>query len=475
MKHFFAIVYMVCCVFVMKAQENPIIFHLDVNRLYGYDYTMNTGFALGEIFAQRHYPTYGEWSSIDAFNGRFFCISSSTEQKYNPFKDDSSMVNKAFVTEVNLKNGNIKYYKLPVRQAYVSLLDLHYDPLNNSLIFLLNDSLRTLDLNSGNVHYTAKISPAANFPERKLTLYIPEKEQYLFGHRKTGADTQYVYYIYDLKTGVTKKLFTSPQIIKHFVYSNTFGLLGFREYYHSGNKPDEIISVSWTGETKVLDSLDKFRYLLWGQNAAIYKDKYLLLNGQDRNFLHFNLENNQKTSIFRPEREIRGYSEFHTFNQPYIQTSENTYTSTYGKSYCWLWNNQPIENSNTQTYTPTQCGDYKVEVTHLDGRIDTSEAVHYEARDNKGNLITNTFATAYPNPFHTNLNIQYKTCLDNKVTFKVYDMQGKLVYTHKTPEIPAGEYAFLWHSQAQNLRYGLYIVQVFSGDDLISTQKVLKQ
>ncbi|MGZ5283121.1 MAG: T9SS type A sorting domain-containing protein, partial [Bacteroidia bacterium] len=442
--------------------------------LFEADYKSNKGRKIGHIIPPLKILVDGDRTAFDSYNGRFFCVSYVHNMTLNPFPGDSNMLKFLFIAEADVKSGDVKYHKL--RYKDISRFhDIHYDPLRNSLIFNYDNVLRSWNLNTGEIDSISKLAPGLNYANRKLSLYIPENQQYIYANRQTEPDTLHKYFVLDIKTGKITEHLKSKRLIKNLMYSKSHGLYGISEEYLE--LPQHLVSISQAGEVKILaDYPANMGVSGWGRNSAVFNNNKLLVTLHSPSWFvaEFDLKLNEMNITKSSLSSYGQYQEFHTFNQPYIQTSENTYTSTYGKSYRWLWNNRPIENSNTQTYTPTQCGDYKVEVTHLDGRIDTSDAVHYEVKDAKGNLITNTFATAFPNPFRTNLNIKYKTCLDNEVTFKVFDLHGKLVYTHKTTKIPAGEHALEWNSQLQSLRYGLYIVQVFSGDDLISTQKIVK-
>ncbi len=470
MKHFLAIVYMVSFVFVLKAQQQALIYGCGLVKrdnfgISSYNIVTNTYKTIVDELPIS-FGIYSNGSTVDNFNNRYFYISSCNNCNFIPAEEKADSF--TYIIAVNLKTKDLEYYKTGFKYAS----ELHYNPISNTIIFLAGNKGALVELN-----LSTRIT--------KIVTYLPS----MVGiYAKTAYDWKHNRYFFTELDSLNNRCFTVLDLntgIKNKLLSSNWKLLTYPVWHDNSSKiyavdKDSIVSISFQGEKTY------FGYIY--DTKAIHRigiDNFLVIQHQNLyyNFgWHSNGESIKKLNITTgvTESAVPFYKgsmywvETVQQEKPYLQANKNTYTSTYGKSYRWLWNNQLIENSNTQTYTPTQCGYYKVEVTHLDGRVDTSEAEYYEVNDANGNTIESTFATAFPNPFHTNLKIQYKTCHENEVVFKVLDLQGKLIYTHKTAKIPAGEHAMEWSAQLKNLRSGLYIVQIFSGNDLVSTQKVVK-
>ncbi|MBZ0266157.1 T9SS type A sorting domain-containing protein [bacterium] len=80
---------------------------------------------------------------------------------------------------------------------------------------------------------------------------------------------------------------------------------------------------------------------------------------------------------------------------------------------------------------------------------------------------------AYPNPFNTSLTIPITLPENGMVTFKVYDMLGREVYSFDR-HYNAGHHQILFDSKSgkSNFSSGMYILQVAFKDE-IHTQKAM--
>ncbi|MES2138142.1 MAG: M43 family zinc metalloprotease [Bacteroidota bacterium] len=109
---------------------------------------------------------------------------------------------------------------------------------------------------------------------------------------------------------------------------------------------------------------------------------------------------------------------------PVITQSGGVLSSSTASSYQWYWNGQPVIGATSQTYTPTQNGDFTV---IAGGSTCSSNSINV---NNTGidAIVNNDFFTVYPNPNDGNFNISF--CVAMKSTYKLtlLNALGALVY-----------------------------------------------
>lgn len=83
---------------------------------------------------------------------------------------------------------------------------------------------------------------------------------------------------------------------------------------------------------------------------------------------------------------------------------------------------------------------------------------------------------AYPNPFNPSTTVQYSLPQNNDVSFTVYDMLGKEIWSCLLPNQPAGTHELLWNgvnSSGQQIGSGVYILNVTAGKYIASKKLLL--
>jgi len=100
--------------------------------------------------------------------------------------------------------------------------------------------------------------------------------------------------------------------------------------------------------------------------------------------------------------------------------------STAGSSYQWYLNGTLIEGATDQNYSPTELGDYTVEVFDENGCSSVSEPYNWLT---VGITERNVGLSVYPNPFSNKLLIVSDVLID---AIEVIDVQGRVVFASET-------------------------------------------
>lgn len=106
--------------------------------------------------------------------------------------------------------------------------------------------------------------------------------------------------------------------------------------------------------------------------------------------------------------------------------------STTGISYQWYFNNSPINNATSQSYTATQDGNYTVKVTYQYGCV-TSPAYAYSNGGSGVGIDENIIVfKLYPNPVSNILNINN---LSGKIaTYTLLDLSGRPIFSFESSD-----------------------------------------
>ncbi len=122
---------------------------------------------------------------------------------------------------------------------------------------------------------------------------------------------------------------------------------------------------------------------------------------------------------------------FLTINKANVEVSqnENTITSAANAtSYQWLDcddDNSQISGANNQSFTPTENGNFAVEIIE-NGCIDTSECITVTSVGINKNVFIGSL-NIYPNPTQGNVSIEFEKVYSN-ISTKVIDITGKVIY-----------------------------------------------
>lgn len=109
---------------------------------------------------------------------------------------------------------------------------------------------------------------------------------------------------------------------------------------------------------------------------------------------------------------------------PYRFTTTPGYTS-----YNWYFNNVVITGAVSNTYTPTQTGNYAVMVIDSNNCRNTSPVYNLLVLSTTELLVGGASLRFYPSPAYGLLNIDVQRVSGRKLTAELYDLGGRLVYT----------------------------------------------
>ena len=83
--------------------------------------------------------------------------------------------------------------------------------------------------------------------------------------------------------------------------------------------------------------------------------------------------------------------------------------------------------------------------------------------------------SVHPNPFNPMTTVQYALPEAGHVTFRIYDLAGRLVWSRQEDAMPAGRHEFVWRgtdSNGQSLASGSYVLRM-SARGYVSSKKVM--
>ncbi|AZA80767.1 hypothetical protein C1637_11910 [Chryseobacterium lactis] len=100
-----------------------------------------------------------------------------------------------------------------------------------------------------------------------------------------------------------------------------------------------------------------------------------------------------------------------------------------GKNYTWYKNNQIISGANSNIYTATESGQYKVVINYSDSCADTTNAINiaFQNLATAESKYSNKSVKVYPNPAQNFIKIQMSELQDFE--YKIFDFSGKLIIT----------------------------------------------
>jgi hypothetical protein len=116
---------------------------------------------------------------------------------------------------------------------------------------------------------------------------------------------------------------------------------------------------------------------------------------------------------------------------PVITQSGNLLTSTAAVTYQWLLNGQPIAGAVSQTYTPTQIGQYNVQATYGNNCPVLSNTINWLSTGLSA--ITNPIQfSLFPNPAADECVVEYTGLSTGTITLDLYSLTGQQVFTVQT-------------------------------------------
>ena len=159
-----------------------------------------------------------------------------------------------------------------------------------------------------------------------------------------------------------------------------------------------------------------------------------------------------------------------TLDNPTItQSSDTLYTAT-GFSYQWKKNDTNILGANQVFYKFLTEGNYKVEITDINGCKATSDNFAVIRVSVKNKISDIQQFTIFPNPATNNLTLDIRFNITQKSTLKIINSIGQMVYT----ESLQGK-EFLKTISLQQFSKGIYQLEIITDDGQISNQAFVKE
>ena len=149
-------------------------------------------------------------------------------------------------------------------------------------------------------------------------------------------------------------------------------------------------------------------------------------------------------------------------------------------TYRWRRNGKDFPNNNQKFIIINQPGIYTAEIT---GHCGTGVSLAYKFKTNAASFteagasstqfikaditITTSSIKAYPNPFASQFVLNLDSLYSANTIIKISDVQGRIVSTAKANSTVL--------QLGSNLQKGVYIVQVWQGNAIVFTQKIIKE
>ena len=118
-------------------------------------------------------------------------------------------------------------------------------------------------------------------------------------------------------------------------------------------------------------------------------------------------------------------------NKPDILYSNSLLkTTSSATNYQWILNNSPIQGATSQTFSPTNTGLYKVQITDQNGCKNISDSFNLSvitAVSNNSLIPRNHIAVVHPNPAKYGVNVTFNSNLNSELTFQIVSPNGQLL------------------------------------------------
>ena len=110
---------------------------------------------------------------------------------------------------------------------------------------------------------------------------------------------------------------------------------------------------------------------------------------------------------------------------------------------------------------------YRVKATEPNGQIKFTAVKVIRQSGNASKA-----AQVYPNPFTSQFSVVYTTNSASPITIRVYNTLGQASITENTTAGNGRNVTTI--TEASSLTKGIYVVEVISGNEIIATQKIVK-
>ncbi|MBN1231874.1 MAG: T9SS type A sorting domain-containing protein [Candidatus Coatesbacteria bacterium] len=81
----------------------------------------------------------------------------------------------------------------------------------------------------------------------------------------------------------------------------------------------------------------------------------------------------------------------------------------------------------------------------------------------------------YPNPFRSNVNINYSIKEDGQIKLQIFDISGKLMKTLVDEKKQKGNYSLIWQANTdKKINGGVFFIKLSSNDRILATRKILQ-
>jgi len=155
---------------------------------------------------------------------------------------------------------------------------------------------------------------------------------------------------------------------------------------------------------------------------------------------------------------------------PTISNSGGVLTSSSATGNQWYYNGTIISGATSQTYTPTQNGNYTVVVTTNGCTSNTSGAYNVTGL---GIEELNVYQlSVFPNPSQGEFNISFNATITESYTVKIYDEIGKLVFDESISN-QSGKY--VKEVKLGEVASGMYNVVLSNGSNEVKQKVVIKR
>jgi hypothetical protein len=145
-------------------------------------------------------------------------------------------------------------------------------------------------------------------------------------------------------------------------------------------------------------------------------------------------------------------------------------TDAIAEEYLWFFNNEEIDNSNSQTYLATDFGEYLVKVWNENGCSNISDI--FNLTTNEVNEIPGVSSIEiYPNPTNGLLSIDFDLTEEKDIEIQIYDITGKVILQEKYNNIINKSVKIL---DISDNSVGIFFISIMIDDYIVIRKIVLK-